>query len=111
MKWVRITDVRNIPAREGRAVQISSTSIAVFNLDGRFVALENRCPHKGGPLADGIVGAGTVTCPLHNWRVSLESGRVTKPCDGEDLSVRTFDVRVENGVLMLSLEAMETAAA
>ena len=79
MNWIQITEMANIPEKEGRTLELGSLSIALFNLGGRFVALENRCPHKGGPLADGIVGGTTVTCPLHNWRVCLETGLVTRP--------------------------------
>src|SRR4051794_13337240 len=80
MSWIRITDASNIPVREGRAVQLGELSLAIFNTGEGFLAVENRCPHGGGPLADGIVGGSTVTCPLHNWRICLESGEVTRPC-------------------------------
>jgi nitrite reductase (NADH) small subunit len=104
MNWIRITETRNIPEREGRTVELGPTSVALFNLGERFVAIENRCPHKGGPLADGIVGGTMVTCPLHNWRICLESGEVRKGCNGQDIRLRTFDVKVEDGTVMLSLE-------
>jgi nitrite reductase (NADH) small subunit len=109
MSWVRITDIGSIPPREGRAVEVGGMSIAVFNLDGRFVAVENRCPHRDGPLADGIVGGDKVTCPLHNWRICLETGRVAAPSDQPHACVRTFDVRVEDGVILLALEAAKAA--
>jgi nitrite reductase (NADH) small subunit len=102
--WVRITAVENIPAREGRKVSLGALDLAVFNLGDRFVALENRCPHQGGPLVDGIVsnvgGRVTVTCPLHARRICADSGEVLKPAGG-DQCVRTFPTRVENGILML----------
>ncbi len=104
MTWIRITPAENIPAREGRAVRVGSLSLALVNTGDRFLAVENRCPHQGGPLADGIVGGTTVTCPLHNWRVCLESGKVTKPCDGAEHKVRTFKVKVEDGIVMLALD-------
>jgi nitrite reductase (NADH) small subunit len=109
VNWIRITPVQNIPPREGRAVRVGSLSLAVFNTGDRFLALENRCPHGGGPLADGIVGGSTVTCPLHNWRICLQTGGVTKPCDGEAQQVRTFPVEVRDGVVLLGVE--ETLAA
>ena len=107
MKWIRITTAENVPPREGRAVDLGGQSLALFNLGDRYVAVENRCPHGGGPLADGIVGGDTVTCPLHNWRVCLDSGSVTKPCQQDVPPVRTFPVRVEDGVLLLGLEAAQ----
>ena len=104
MKWIRITKAENIPPREGRPLQMGDRSLAIFNLGERFVAVENRCPHGGGPLADGIVGGATVTCPLHNWRVCLDSGSVTKPCQADVPPVQTFPVKLEDGVIMLGIE-------
>jgi Rieske [2Fe-2S] domain len=63
--WVRIIAAENIPPREGRAVRVGGLQLAIFNTGDGFLAIENRCPHGGGPLADGIVGGTTVTCPLH----------------------------------------------
>ena len=58
---------------------VGRPSLAIFNIGDRFLAVENRCPHGGGPLADGIVGGATVTCPLHNWRICLEAAQVYAP--------------------------------
>jgi nitrite reductase (NADH) small subunit len=110
MSWIKITKAVNIPEREGRTLEIGSRSIALFNLGKRFVAVENRCPHGGGPLADGIVGGTTVTCPLHNWRVCLDSGQVVKPCSYREYRIKTFDVKVEDGTILLSLGQQEDAA-
>jgi nitrite reductase (NADH) small subunit len=101
-KWVRIAYCRDIPLREGRAVGIGDGEIAIFNLGDRFIAVANRCPHKGGPLADGIVSGATVVCPLHAWKVSLETGRSV---DGPAAlnCVETFPLRVEDGVVLLQL--------
>jgi nitrite reductase (NADH) small subunit len=110
MNWIRITQADNIPPREGRTLRLGSLSLAVFNTGDRFLAVENRCPHGGGPLADGIVGGTTVTCPLHNWRICLETGNVTKPCDSMKSSVRTFPVKVQDGIVLLSVDAAPAAA-
>jgi nitrite reductase (NADH) small subunit len=101
-KWIRIAYCRDIPLREGRAVRVGDGEIAIFNLGERFIAVANRCPHKGGPLADGIVSGATVVCPLHAWKVNLETGM---GIDGPAASscVETFPVRVEDGVVFLQL--------
>jgi nitrite reductase (NADH) small subunit len=109
-RWIQLTQAENVPPREGRAVRIGDTRIALFHTEQGFLAVENRCPHGGGPLADGIVGGTTVTCPLHNWRVCLNSGEVTRGCAGERRAVRTYPVRVRDGVVMLGLETAEAAA-
>ena len=89
MKWMQVTPVQNIPVRQGRVVRFGSIELAIFNLGGAFRAVESRCPHKQGPLADGIVAGDDVICPLHNWRVSLDSGFVKKPEDQAESCVRT----------------------
>lgn len=100
--WVRIAYCRDIPEREGRAVKVGNRDIAIFNLGDRFLAVENHCPHKGGPLADGIVSGTTVVCPLHAWKMSLETG---KGVNGPSASscVETFQTRVEGGIVLVEL--------
>lgn len=98
--WVRITGCANIPLREGRAVRLGEREIAIFNLGDRFLAIENRCPHQGGPLADGIVCGTSVVCPLHAWKIDLEDGTVQRPVDNR-ACVETFPTKLENGTILL----------
>ena len=100
-QWIRVTTAESIPRREGRAVSLGGRELAIFNLGDRFLAVENRCPHLGGPLADGIVSGCAVVCPLHAWRVRLDSGQVERP--GGAACVRTFATRVEGDVVMVQL--------
>jgi nitrite reductase (NADH) small subunit len=101
-RWVRITHCENIPLREGRAVRAGHREIAIFNLGDRFLAVENRCPHKGGPLSEGIVSGNTVVCPLHAWKMSLETGKGVSAASASSC-VATFPARVEDGVVLLEL--------
>jgi nitrite reductase [NAD(P)H] small subunit len=101
-RWVRITATENIPLREGRAVQVGDHVVALFNLGDRFLAVENRCPHRGGPLSDGIVSAGTVVCPLHAWKIDLTTGSVTNQTENPQC-VKTFPARVEGGVVFVEV--------
>jgi nitrite reductase [NAD(P)H] small subunit len=102
MKWIRVTKVENIPLREGRSVTIGDDELAIFNLGDRFVAVDNACPHRGGPLCDGIVSGTAVVCPLHGYKVCLETGKVLKP----DVAVRvdTYPVRVKDDVVLVRVE-------
>ena len=100
--WTRIAYCRDIPLREGRAVNIGGREIAIFNLGDRFLAVDNRCPHKGGPLADGIVSGTHVVCPLHAWKLSLETGRGANGPSAASC-VETFRTRVEDGIVILEL--------
>ena len=106
--WIRITGCDTIPLREGRPVRIGGREIAIFNLGDRFFAVDNRCPHQAGPLGDGIVTGAAVVCPLHAWKISLETGAVERP-SGSAACVRTYPVRVLDGVVELELAEHPTA--
>ncbi|MGA9980024.1 MAG: nitrite reductase small subunit NirD [Candidatus Sulfotelmatobacter sp.] len=103
-RWTRIALCRDIPLREGRAVKVGHRDIAIFNLGDRFLAVDNRCPHKGGPLADGIVSSAAVVCPLHAWKISLETGEGLNSASASNC-VETFCTRVEHGVIFLEIAA------
>ncbi len=113
MKWLRVTQVENIPVRQGRSVRFGSLELAIFNLGGAFRAVESRCPHKQGPLADGIVAGDDIICPLHNWRISLSSGFVKQPSEHSETCLKSFPCRVEQGVVMVAIpeDALREAAA
>ena len=102
--WLDIGALTDIPARGGRVVKTPRGCIAVFRaFDDTVFALDDRCPHKGGPLSDGIVHGHKVTCPLHSLVIDLETGAAPTPEDG---AVRTHEVRVAAGRLLLSADAL-----
>jgi nitrite reductase (NADH) small subunit len=97
--WFDIGTLDDIPRQGARIVKTKSGCIAVFRSAADEVfALDDRCPHKGGPLSQGIVHDRSVTCPLHNWVISLETGAAQGADKGD---VRRHRVRVERGRLML----------
>ena len=100
--WIRITPSENIPPREGRAVNVGGREIAIFNIGDRFLAVDGRCPHKGGPLCDGIVAGETVVCPLHAWKIGLTTGDVERPT-GITACVHTYPTRLEHGIVLIEL--------
>ena len=97
MQWIKITPTSSIPLREGRPVTIAGRDIAIFHLPTGFMAVDNKCPHGGGPLCDGITSGTKVACPLHGWKICLESGKVERP--NVEASVRTYPVRVNEGII------------
>jgi nitrite reductase (NADH) small subunit len=107
--WVKIGALDDIPRRGARCVATPRGRVAVFRTeDDRVFATEDRCPHKGGPLSQGLVHGSSVTCPLHNWVISLETGKAQGADEGE---VRTVPVKIEDGELFIALdEAAELAA-
>ena len=110
--WIRITAAENIPPREGRAVTVGGRDLAIFHVGDRFLAVDGRCPHKGGPLCDGIVAGETVVCPLHAWKIGLTTGDVERPT-GVKACVHTYPTRVEQGIVLVELpvEAPECVGA
>ena len=90
--WVDACYVEDIPRLGAQRFVIGETQIAVFRADGdKVFAIEDKCPHKKGPLSQGIVHANCVTCPLHNWVINLSSGEAEGADEG---SVTTFPVEV-----------------
>jgi nitrite reductase (NADH) small subunit len=103
--WTPITNVENIPLHEGRTVMVNGEEIAIFNLGNRCLTIESKCPHKGGPLCDGIVSGTAVVCPLHGRRFDLETGMAVRA--SEPSSVATFPTRVEDGVILVHLGGIQ----
>ena len=94
-QWSRICAVADIPCLGSRVAEIAGTTIAVFRTAGdRVFALRDRCPHKGGPLSQGIVHGEQVTCPLHGWVIGLRDGVAEGPDVG---CVLRYQVRVAAG--------------
>ncbi len=109
MNWIAIGSIDDVPQRGARCVVTPKGRIAVFRTaENRFFAIEDQCPHKQGPLAQGIVHGNAVTCPLHNWVISLETGEAQGADEG---AVRTFALKVEDGRLFISAEAIARRAA
>jgi nitrite reductase (NADH) small subunit len=109
MKWVEVGVVDSIPSRGARCVNTPGGRIAVFRTaEGQVFAIEDHCPHKAGPLSQGIVHGTSVTCPLHNWVISLETGKALGADEG---TVRTVPTRVEGERLFIALGVAATEAA
>jgi nitrite reductase (NADH) small subunit len=108
MNWFTIGTIDDIPRRGARCVATSQGRIGVFRTaDDRIFAIEDHCPHKGGPLSQGIVHGASVTCPLHNWVISLETGEAQGADEGR---VGVIPVRVEDGRIAIALAARLEAA-
>lgn len=106
--WIDIGALDDIPQRGARKVKTALGCVAVFRTGADEVfALSNACPHKAGPLAEGIVHGRAVTCPLHNWIISLETGAA----QGEEGSVPTYPVRIEAGRVLLDARDLKGRSA
>lgn len=107
--WVAICRVHDIPMRGARRVERErGMAVAIFRTaDDKVFALLDRCPHKGGPLSQGIVAGEAVACPLHGWTIAFADGQVRSPDEG---ATPTFDCRVEDGMVMLDREQLQHRA-
>jgi len=108
--WIEVGRLDDIPRRGARRVRghDPDTPIAVFRTaDDRVFALVDRCPHKAGPLSEGIVQGCAVACPLHGWVIDLESGEAEAPDEG---SVTKIAARLDGGRILLSLASERSAA-
>lgn len=109
MNWTAIGSITDIPRRGARCVNTPLGKIGVFRTaEDRVFAIEDHCPHKGGPLTQGIVHGASVTCPLHNWVISLETGLAQGADEG---AVRTIPVKVDGDKLFIALDALAAKAA
>jgi len=99
MSWTDIGALNDIPRQGARVIKTHAGCVALFRTaDDRVFALNDQCPHKGGPLSEGIVHGTSVTCPLHNWVFDLNTGAA----QGADVGqVASYDVRIDGGRVLI----------
>jgi nitrite reductase (NADH) small subunit len=108
-RWVDIGPLDAIPMQGARLVKSPAGCVAVFRTaDNQAYAIDDRCPHKGGPLSQGIVHGNTVTCPLHNWVISLETGKAQGADTGQ---VNTIALRIEAGRILIDVSTLSAQKA
>jgi nitrite reductase (NADH) small subunit len=99
--WTKVATLQEIPRLGSRVVHSAKGNIAVFRTaDDRVFALHDSCPHKQGPLSQGIVYGDRVACPLHAWQISLADGKAQEPDEG---STACYAVKVEDGTVYLEI--------
>ncbi|APZ51494.1 nitrite reductase small subunit NirD [Salipiger abyssi] len=109
MSWIDIGHIEDVPLRGARLVRTAAGCVAVFRTDEAEVfAASNTCPHKQGPLSEGIVHGQKVTCPLHNWVFDLNTGEAQGADEGR---IATYPVRIEAGRILLDGAALAKRSA
>ena len=102
--WIDVGAAEDVPIRGARVVKTPLGCVAVFRTaENEVFALEDRCPHQGGPLSQGIVHGRSVTCPLHNWVISLETGEAQGADEGRTGAIRA---KIEDGRILLDRAAL-----
>ncbi len=108
MSWIDICAIDDIPVRGARKLKTALGCIAVFRTaEDEVFAASDTCPHKGGPLSEGIVHGQSVTCPLHNWVFDLNTGQAK----GEDGKIATFALRIERGRVLIDASQLASRSA
>jgi len=98
--FVKVASVSDIQAGQGKAVMAGDREVALFNKDGQFYAIDNVCPHAGGPLSEGDVTESVVTCPWHGWRFDFcTGGSPMNPA----AKVCKFEVKVEGNDILVAV--------
>ena len=98
-QWLEITEVNEIPELGSRVIETDTVNIALFRgKEDKIFAIKDECPHKQGPLSQGIMHGDSVTCPLHNWKISLVSGEALGADEG---CTNIYETKVEDGVIYL----------
>lgn len=99
--WIKVARLEEIPRLGARVVRGAGREIALFRTaEDRVFAMDDKCPHKGGPLSQGIVAGNRVTCPLHGMTIGLEDGQAVAPDKG---CVPTVPTKVEDGAVYLQI--------
>jgi nitrite reductase (NADH) small subunit len=103
---ITLGPIETIPKGEGRAFATGRGTLAVFrDRDGAVYATQAECPHRGGPLADGLLGGGTLICPLHSLKFDLRTGQAA----GGDCALRVYPARLdEHGQVLVEVEDPES---
>ncbi|RJQ48279.1 MAG: nitrite reductase (NAD(P)H) small subunit [Gammaproteobacteria bacterium] len=105
MQWIEAGCLEDIPILGARVMRTAQGDIALFRTANNEVfALNDKCPHRNGPLSQGIVHGNRVTCPLHNWVIELVTGSAVAPDEGR---TACYPVKVEQGVVSISLRPDE----
>jgi len=99
-QFIKVIGTKDIPQNQGKMVDIGGQQIAIFNIGGEFLAINNVCPHRGGPLGEGAVEGGVVTCPWHGWQFDVKTG--ANPVNPA-ACVKTFPCKVEGSELWVQI--------
>jgi nitrite reductase (NADH) small subunit len=101
-EFVRVAKVGEIPSDRGKVVRVEGKEVALFNVSGTIYAIDNVCPHEGGPLGEGFLRDGVVICPWHQWKFDVRSGEMK----GSAIKIGCFPVKVEGDDVLLDVSVL-----
>ncbi len=100
MGFVKVASKNDIKNGEGKTISTAGKEIALFNVDGEFFAIDNTCAHRGGPLGEGMLEGGIVTCPFHGWKFNVQNGSSVMPPGAKQ---KSFPVKLEGDDIMVEV--------
>lgn len=100
MGFVKVAEAADIKEGEGKPINAHGHDIALFNVDGKFYAVQNNCPHRQGPLGEGMLDGDVVTCPWHGWRFNVQTGKCSNV---PTVSIKTYEVKIEAGDIYVNV--------
>ena len=98
---IKIANINEFTEKTVKIIIHNGTPIAVYKIGEKYFAFDNRCPHRGASLGDGIIKGNIITCPLHSWKFSLKSGQAL---ENPDCFIKTFPVFIENDIIKLKYD-------
>ncbi len=104
-EWIDVVAKVDLPSGSSQTLTLDGLNIAVFNVDGHYYAVEDRCSHDNGTLSEGMCEGPIITCPRHGARFSLETGEALSPPAYE--AIATFPVRIEKGMVQVQVQVQE----
>ncbi len=98
--YVKVAMTNDIAEGTGKSITVDGKSVAVFNVQGKFYAIDNNCAHRGGPIGDGMLEGTVATCPWHGWQWEVTSG---KSLFSPDIAVKSYPLRVEENEIYIDV--------
>jgi len=104
-EFIPVAEVTEVPPGRSKVVRVAGKAIALFNVEGAIYAMENRCPHEGGPVGDGEFVGTVITCPSHQWRFDVRTGACAHD---PSILAKTYDVRIEDDMILVGASRLLT---
>ena len=101
-RYIKVAKVNEMPPGAAREFHANGKVVALFNVDGKYYALDNTCLHRGGPLGQGVLEGDVVTCPWHGWQYNVTSGAAVFNLE---IKVQSFEVKVEGDDIVVGFDA------
>lgn len=106
-RFIKVLKVEDLPVGKSAIVVVDDEEVALFNYKGKYYAVSNRCPHKGGPIGEGRVQEGVVVCPNHEWRFELTTGNSMQ---NPEMKIKIYPVRIKDEKIYIGFKKNETKA-